>query len=32
MKNKDYFIKWFLNLMPLAGVIYGWVLILKGGA
>ena len=31
MKNKDYFIKWFVNLMLLDGVIYGWVLILKGG-
>lgn len=31
MKNKDYFIKRFVNLMLLAGVIYGWVLILKGG-
>lgn len=32
MKDKNYFIKLFVNLMLLAGVIYGWVLILKGGA
>lgn len=32
MKNKDYFIKWFVNLMLLAWAIYGLVLILKGGA